>query len=57
MRIKLMYSTALNTIAPMTVIKLNEKMMMSNDARMETIIIANKEIGKPKMTARFLMFL
>ncbi|EAQ50469.1 hypothetical protein MED217_05537 [Leeuwenhoekiella blandensis MED217] len=30
---------------------------MSNEANMETIIKANREMGKPKMTARFLMFL
>jgi hypothetical protein len=30
---------------------------MSNEAKMETIIKANREMGKPKMTARFLMFL
>ena len=37
--------------------KLKEKMMMSNDANMETIINANREMGKPKMTARFRIFL
>lgn len=37
--------------------KLNENMMMSNDAKMETIIKANSEMGRPKMTARFRIFL
>ncbi|WP_262711330.1 hypothetical protein [Mariniflexile fucanivorans] len=37
--------------------KLKEKMMTNNDARIETIIKANREMGNPKMTARFLMFL
>ena len=30
---------------------------LENDARMATIIKANREMGNPKMTARFLMFL
>ena len=29
----------------------------SNEAKMETIIKANREMGSPKMTALFLMFL
>ena len=41
----------------MMTLKLNEKMMMSNDASMETIIKANREMGRPKMTARFRIFL
>ena len=42
---------------PIIIPKLKEKMMMSSEAKIETIISANKEIGSPKMTARFLMFL
>jgi len=42
---------------PIIIPKLKEKMMINSDARMETIISANREIGSPKMTARFLMFL
>tara|TARA_B100002049_G_scaffold74549_1_gene54771 strand:- start:2194 stop:2319 length:126 start_codon:yes stop_codon:yes gene_type:complete len=41
----------------MIIPKLKEKIMMSKDARMDTIINANREMGRPKMTARFLMFL
>ena len=52
-----MYKTALKTITPITIKKLNEKMMINNEASIETIINANREIGSPKMTARFLMFL
>jgi len=37
--------------------KLKEKIIINSDARTETIIKANREIGSPKMTARFLMFL
>ena len=37
--------------------KLKEKMMINKDASMATIINANREMGNPKMTARFLMFL
>jgi hypothetical protein len=52
-----MYKTALKTITPIIIKKLNEKMMINNEASIETIINANREIGSPKMTARFLMFL
>jgi len=51
------YREALNTNTPIIITKLNEKMMMSNEAKMETIIKANREMGSPKMTALFLMFL
>jgi hypothetical protein len=51
------YREALSTSTPMIIPKLKEKMMMSNEAKMETIIKANREMGSPKMTARFLMFL
>ncbi len=37
--------------------KLNEKMMTINDASIDIIIRANSEMGSPKMTACFLMFL
>jgi hypothetical protein len=42
---------------PIIIAKLKEKIMTKRDARIETIIKANREMGKPKMTARFLMFL
>jgi hypothetical protein len=51
------YREALKTNTPIIIPKLKEKMMMSSDAKMETIFKANREIGSPKMTARFLMFL
>lgn len=37
--------------------KLKEKMIMSSDAKIDTIINANSEMGRPKMTARFRIFL
>ena len=52
-----MYNAAFKNIAPITVGKLNEKMITSKEARMETIIKANREMGNPKMIARFLIFL
>ena len=55
--VRAMYKAALKTITPIIIKKLNEKMMINNEARIATIINANKEIGNPKMTARFLMFL
>tara|TARA_R110000764_G_scaffold81207_2_gene160918 strand:- start:3856 stop:4089 length:234 start_codon:yes stop_codon:yes gene_type:complete len=55
--VKATYREALNTNTPIIIPKLKEKMMMSNEAKMETIIKANREMGSPKMTARFLMFL
>ena len=51
------YKEALNINTPIIIPKLKEKMMMSNDTKMETIIKANREMGSPKMTARFRMFL
>lgn len=41
----------------MIIPKLNENMMTNSEARMETIIRANRDMGSPKMIARFLMFL
>jgi hypothetical protein len=57
MRVKVIYRAALKIRMPMIILKLKEKMMISNDAKTETIINANREMGNPKMTARFLMFL
>ncbi|MDO7172561.1 hypothetical protein [Mariniflexile sp. AS56] len=37
--------------------KLKENMIIKSEARMETIIKANREMDRPNMTARFLMFL
>ncbi|MBO6590027.1 MAG: hypothetical protein JJ935_12050 [Muricauda sp.] len=47
----------MKTNTPIIIPKLKEKMMMSNEAKTETIIKANREIGSPNMTALFLMFL
>tara|TARA_R110002073_G_scaffold18880_4_gene69700 strand:+ start:363 stop:566 length:204 start_codon:yes stop_codon:yes gene_type:complete len=57
MRVKATYKAELKMRIPTINPKLNEKMMINNDARIETIIKANREMGNPKMTARFLMFL
>ena len=57
MRVMATYKAALKMSMPMIIPKLKEKMMINNDARMETIIKANSEMGNPNMTARFLMFL
>ncbi|WP_396633423.1 hypothetical protein [Maribacter sp. R86514] len=51
------YKAALKMATPMIIPKLNEKMITISEARMDIIIRANKEIGSPKMTAFFLMFL
>ena len=47
----------LKVIAPIIIPKLKEKMIIKSDAIIEIIIRANREIGSPKMTACFLMFL
>lgn len=52
-----MYKAVLKISMPIINPKLKEKMIINNDAKTETIIKANREIGNPKMTARFLMFL
>ena len=57
MRVKATYKAALKIRMLIIIAKLKEKMMINNDARIETIIKANREMGNPKMTARFLMFL
>ena len=57
MRVKATYKAALKIRMLIIITKLKEKMMINNDARIETIIKANREMGNPKMTARFLMFL
>jgi hypothetical protein len=44
-------------ITPMIIPKLKEKIMTKSEATIEIIIKANREMGSPKMTARFLMFL
>ena len=51
------YREALKTNTPIIIPKLKENMMMSKEAKIETIIKANREMGSPKMTALFLMFL
>lgn len=57
MRVKATYKAELKIRMPIINTKLKEKMIINNDANIETIIKANREMGKPKMTARFLMFL
>lgn len=52
-----MYSAELNTKTPIIIPKLNEKMMTSSEATMQTIMSANSDMGNPKMTAPFLIFL
>lgn len=42
---------------PIIIPKLKEKIMTINDASMDIIIRAKSEMGSPKMTACFLMFL
>lgn len=37
--------------------KLKEKIMTNNEAMIQTINTANREMGSPKMIARFLIFL
>lgn len=41
----------------MIIPKLNEKMIIIKDPSMDIIIRANREMGSPKMTAFFLIFL
>ncbi|WP_417359686.1 hypothetical protein [Galbibacter sp.] len=41
----------------MIIPKLKEKIMTNNEAMIETIIRANREMGSEKIIARFLMFL
>jgi hypothetical protein len=55
--VKATYKAELKMSIPIIKTKLKEKMMINSDAKIETIISANKEIGNPKMTALFLMFL
>lgn len=56
-RIKARYNALLNSSMPMIIPKLKEKIITNNEAIVLTIIIANMEMGSPKMIARFLMFL
>lgn len=55
--IKAMYKAELKTNTPQIIPKPKEKMMTSNDAITETMIIANRDKGNPKMIAVFLIFL
>tara|TARA_Y100000815_G_scaffold266188_1_gene284098 strand:- start:1843 stop:2067 length:225 start_codon:yes stop_codon:yes gene_type:complete len=55
--VRAIYRTTLRTNTPMIIPKLNEKMMTNSETRIETIIRANREMGNPKITARFLIFL
>tara|TARA_R110002153_G_scaffold11171_5_gene43111 strand:+ start:142 stop:318 length:177 start_codon:yes stop_codon:yes gene_type:complete len=51
------YNPALKISIPIISTKLKENMMINSEARMETIIKENREMGRPNMTARFLIFL
>ena len=55
--VKPIYSIALNRITQMIIPKPKENMMINRDAITAIIIRANSEIGKPKIIARFRMFL
>jgi hypothetical protein len=51
------YNDVLASTTILIMLKLKEKMIKSRDAITEIIINANRDRGKPKMTAFFLMFL
>ena len=51
------YRVPFHRIAPMMTKKLNEKMMTSKDASMESIIIAKSDMGSPHIIAPLRMFL
>ncbi|QYA26718.1 hypothetical protein G3I01_14860 [Gramella sp. MT6] len=51
------YSVVLKQRTPITMMKLNEKIMTSKQAMMETIINANEDNGRPKIIAFLRMFL
>tara|TARA_R110002051_G_scaffold194984_2_gene263224 strand:+ start:690 stop:863 length:174 start_codon:yes stop_codon:yes gene_type:complete len=57
MRVKTTYKAALKINMPMIIPKLKEKIMTNSEATIQIISIANKEMGSPKMTACFRMFL
>jgi len=56
-RVRAIYKTELRTNTPMITPKLNEKIMTNKETTMKIIITAKREMGNPKMTALFLMFL
>ncbi len=51
------YSVPFNRIAPMMTKRLNEKMIISRDASIESIIIAKRDMGRPHIIAPLRMFL
>lgn len=51
------YSAELKSSIPIMTPRLNEKIITKSEATMEIIIMANRDMGSPKITARFLMFL
>ncbi|GAA3508487.1 hypothetical protein GCM10022393_19770 [Aquimarina addita] len=51
------YKEALTTNTQIMTKKLKEKMISNNEPITDVIISANNEIGKPIITARFLIFL
>jgi hypothetical protein len=55
--ISAIYRATFKMITPIIIPKLKEKIMTKSEATTEIIIRANREMGSPKMTARFLIFL
>tara|TARA_R110002111_G_C5969542_1_gene370197 strand:+ start:1197 stop:1430 length:234 start_codon:yes stop_codon:yes gene_type:complete len=55
--VKAIYNPALKTKTPMMTEKLNEKMTNNSEPITAVIIRANSDMGKPIITARFLIFL
>ncbi|WP_456866271.1 hypothetical protein [Galbibacter sp. BG1] len=53
----MIYNTLLKIKVPTTIPKLKENIMTNREAIMHIISTANKEMGSPKMTACFRMFL
>ena len=51
------YSVPFNRIAPIMTKRLNEKMIISRDASIASIIIAKRDMGSPHIIAPLRMFL
>ena len=51
------YIVPFKRIAPMMTKRLNEKMIISRDASIESIIIAKRDMGRPHIIAPLRMFL
>ena len=55
--VSMMYNAPFHTRAVKMTKRPNEKMMMSNDAKTESIIIAKSDMGRPHIIAPLRMFL